>query len=422
MEHENQVNGGYPQAIIHVDGDGFFASCELTRRPDLRGKPVVVGGTRGIALAMTPEAKKLGIVRGMPAFQIKQLYPSAIILPGDYDLYEQYATRMYAIVHRYSTVVEEYSVDECFADITNHSKVNTEVEPQYYEEVARKIKYDLESELGVSFSVGLATTKVLAKVGSKHNKPSGLVYIPQGSERGFLTDLAVGKVWGIGRATAEMLYQRGINTAQQFVDQPEWWVKESLAKPHRTIWAELQGKAVYVVDPDSHAEQKSIASTRTFRPTSTDKAVVLSQLSKNIEDACSRARVRGLAARHVYCFLKSQEFQYRRFELQLLSATNIPTDILAAVAPLFEKYFVQGILYRATGITLSDIVPAAMIQNDLFGSSAKAEQAEALYRTLDTLGHKYGPRVVHLASSHNALKGRAPEVPHLSIPFLGDVR
>ena len=107
MEHENQVNGGYPQAIIHVDGDGFFASCELTRRPDLRGKPVVVGGTRGIALAMTPEAKKLGIVRGMPAFQIKQLYPSAIILPGDYDLYEQYATRMYAIVHRYSTVVEE---------------------------------------------------------------------------------------------------------------------------------------------------------------------------------------------------------------------------------------------------------------------------------------------------------------------------
>ena len=158
--------GKYPRAIVHVDGDAFFASCEVAKNPRLRGKPVVVGGLRGIAVALTYEAKRLGVTRGMPVYQIKKMFPSVVILPGDYDLYEMIAHRMYAIVRRFTPVVEEYSVDECFADITR------ELAP---EDIAACIKMTLEQELGVSFSVGLATTKVLAKVASKHNKPSGLV-------------------------------------------------------------------------------------------------------------------------------------------------------------------------------------------------------------------------------------------------------
>ena len=407
----------YPRAIVHVDGDSFFASCEVARDPRLRGKPVVVGGLRGIAVAMTYEAKARGVTRGMPVFQIKKLCPDVVVLPGNYELYDQVATRMYAIVRRYSATVEEYSVDECFADITDMRTVLK----MEYEDIARAIKHDLDTELGVTFSLGLATTKVLAKVASKHSKPSGFVCIPAGDERKYLEKLSAGKVWGIGPATAQMLYRHKVTTALEFVDQPEWWVAETLAKPHRTIWAELRGTSVYDVETESHAEHQSIASTRTFKPPTKDKAFLFSQLSKNIEEACRRARRQGLKAKHIYCFLKSQEFQYLRFEVVLNAHTNIPSEVLAAAQPLFEKEFRKNILYRATGVTLSDVRPDAVMQADLFGADVARAGKGAVYDVVDTMAHKYGKNAVHLASSMNALKGHGTSEERLPLPYLGEV-
>ncbi len=396
---------------MHVDGDAFFASCEVARDPKLRGKPVVVGGLRGIAVALTYEAKALGVTRGMPVFQINKMYPQVVVLPGNYDLYEQFAVRMYAIVRRYTPYVEEYSVDECFAELTRGD----------YEDTARLIKQTLEAELGVSFSVGLATTKVLAKVASKHNKPSGLVCIPAGEEQKYLEDLACGKVWGIGPATAEKLQRQKIMTAWQLVNQPAWWVKETLGKNHRALVAELKGVAVYDVHSEGEDDQKSIQSTRTFRPSTTEKSKVLSELSKNIEEACRHARAASLKGKHVYCFLKSQDFQYLRFELSLPAHTNTPSDILSGITPLFNKFFVPGIQYRATGMTLADMRPAAVEQQDLFGAHGRAEAERAVYGVVDALGHKYGKGAVHLAGSMQALKGATARPPRLPLPFLGDV-
>lgn len=406
------MNSGYPRAVVHVDGDAFFASCEVAKDPTLRGKPVVVGGARGIAVAMTYEAKRLGVTRGMPVFQINKMYPSVVVLSGDYELYGQFARRMYAIVRRYSTRVEEYSVDECFAELSGGN----------YEETAKKIKHDLEVELGVSFSVGLATTKVLAKVASKHDKPSGLVCIPAGEERQYLENLACGKVWGIGPATAEKLYRQKIMTAWQLTQQPEWWIKETLGKNHRALVAELKGEPVYTVHSEPGEEQKSIQSTRTFRPPTANKAQVFAELSKNIEEACRHARAAGLKGRDVYCFLKSQDFQYLRFEVQLPAHTNTPSEVLAGVAPLFNKLFKPGILYRATGVTLGGVRPEDVEQRDLFGTSGKSDAARRVYGVVDALEHKYGKNAVHLGSSLRALKSQPVHRPHLGIPFLGDVR
>lgn len=406
----------YPRAIVHVDGDAFFASCEVAKNPSLRGRPVVVGGLRGIAVAFTYEAKALGVTRGMPVFQIKKLCPDAVILAGDYELYEQFARRMYAVVRRSSACVEEYSIDECFADITNMRRALH----KEYEDIARSIKYDLETELGLSFSVGLAPTKVLAKVASKFNKPSGLVCIPLDDTDLYLRATNVGKLWGVGPATASRLYREKIMTALDLRDVPEWWVREHLTKPHRTIWEELRGISRYAVDPESHDTQKSIASTRTFRPSSKDPAHVFSQLSKNIEEACRRARAQGLEARHMYFFLKSQEFQYLRFEVTLVRHTNVPTDILAALTPLFKEKFKKGILYRATGVTLSDIRPVGSLQTALFGDS-EAHKTESVFSSVDAIDKKFGTRTMFLASSFSARRGGAT-ARHLSIPYLGEVR
>jgi len=409
--------GGYPTAIVHVDGDAFFAACEVAREPKFRGKPVVVGGLRGIAVALTYEAKARGITRGMPMFEIQRICPDAIILPGDYEMYTLYARRMYRIVRRYTPIVEEYSVDECFADITDMQKVLG----MGYEEIIARIKQSLDLELGITFSVGLAPTKVLAKVASKHSKPSGLVSIPQSNIRPYLENLPVGKVWGIGRATAETLYRFGIHTAWDFSTRPWWWVQENLAKPHRSIWMELQGKPVYTVDTESHTEHKSVASTRTFRPPSMDKGFVFSQLSKNIEEACVRARRAGLTARRALCFLKSQEFQYLRFEIEFTRHTNMQHEVLRAVRPLFDASYKSGILWRATGVTLSDMKPEGVEQGDLFGLGNAQDSLKRVYSAYDEVRDRWGQGSIFLASSMNSIKKSEDSEPHFSLPFLGTV-
>ncbi len=113
----------YPRAILHVDGDAFFAACEVASKPHLRGKPVVTGLERGIASAMTYEAKAMGVKRGMPIFEIRKICPKAIILPSDYETYGFFSIRMYEIVRRYTPEIEEYSIDECFADLTGFRRV-----------------------------------------------------------------------------------------------------------------------------------------------------------------------------------------------------------------------------------------------------------------------------------------------------------
>src|SRR5580698_137784 len=164
----------YPRAILHVDGDSFFASSEIARDPTLKGKPVITGKERGIVSAMTYDVKRAGVTRGMILSEARRICPDAIILPSDYETYSIFSERMYAIVRRYSPTVEEYSIDECFADLTGlrqSLRMN-------YPQMAHAIKADLHRELGMTFSVGLSATKVLAKLGSKWKKPDGLTCIP----------------------------------------------------------------------------------------------------------------------------------------------------------------------------------------------------------------------------------------------------
>ena len=424
----------FPKAILHVDGDCFFAACEVAKRPELRGRPVITGLERGIASSFSYEAKARGVSRGMSLRDIKRICPEAVFLPSDYETYSLYSLRMFSIVRRFTPDVEEYSIDECFADLTGLQRPLG----LSYEKMAVAIKQALDSELGFTFSVGLAPTKVLAKVGSKWLKPSGLTVIPGNRIDDYLDKLSLDKVWGIGPQTSAYLKKYGLYTARQFAGQDPDWIRTRLAKPHQEIWQELRGQAVYMVNPAKKTGYQSLSKTKTFAPPSSDRERVFSHLSKNTENACIKLRRYGLAARKVFFFLKTQDFRYQGLEFQLFRPTDNPIEIIKMIDKNFNQVFSAAQLFRATGIILSDLKENKLRQADLFNETIQAEKISRIFSGADGLAKKYGQHSLFLGSSLSALKKNSPLHPkqqetdrktelfagesyrkRLALPFLG---
>ena len=389
----------YPRAIMHVDGDAFFASCEVAKDPSLRGRAVITGKERGIVSSMTYEARALGIRRAMPLHEIARKWPQVVILPSDYETYSLFSHRMYAIVRRYTPMVEEYSIDECFADLTGLRRTLR----MPYPAMAAKIKEDLQRELGMTFSMGLSATKTLAKIGSKWKKPSGLTLIPLNQSRSFLENTLVGSVWGIGPNTAAYLQKFGIHTAFDFASREEALVREKLSKPGIELWQELGGTVMNELNGVGRETYQSISKTKTFTPPSRDAKFVFSELSKNIENACIKARRWGLATSKIVFFLKTQAFTYHTVELKLSHTTSVPQDVLRIVAEHFPRVFKAGTEYRATGVTLLHLEDSNTVQLDLFGAVIKSQALVEVFKSVDAMCEKYGKHSVFLASSLQTL-------------------
>jgi DNA polymerase IV len=390
----------FPRAILHIDGDAFFASCEQSRNPKLQGKPVITGKERGIVASMSYEAKARGVKRGMRLFEVKKICPDAIFLPSDYETYSLLSKRMFSIVRRYTPEVEEYSIDECFADITG---LRRPLKMNYYQ-IAEAIKRDLDRELGFTFSIGLAPNKVVAKLGSKWKKPSGLTAIPGRSLHTYLERVPVEKIWGIGPNTASYLEKNGMHTALGFARKDERWIKDNLTKPHKEIWAELNGKHVMKLVTEEKHTYTSIQKVKTFTPASGNSKFVFAQLSKNIENACIKARRYNLAAKEVFFFLKTQDFRYRGIELKFSRPTAIPEEIITKLQEQFFHLFKEGYLYRSTGVALLKLTESKAMQLDLFDEALHTIQMKKLYEVVDSINNKYGKHKIYLGSSFQANK------------------
>jgi DNA polymerase-4/DNA polymerase V len=391
----------FPQAIVHIDADAFFASCEQATKPHLKGKPVVTGKERGIASAASYEAKARGVTRGMSVFDVKRVCPEAVLIPSDYEMYSLFSKRMFAIVRRYTPEVEEYSIDECFADITGMRRVHR----MSYERIAGAIKHDLERELGMTFSVGMAPTKTLAKVASTWHKPSGFLSMPAREAHLYLAQLPVDEVWGIGGQTASYLRKHGLETALVFANANEHWVREHLSKPFRECWCELRGQLVHPIETESDNAYQSISKTKTFTPPSSDEAFVFAQLSKNIENACIKLRRHQLAAGSAVFFLKRNDFQVRAVETDLPYTVATPHTIIAQAKRLFKRVYKSGETYRSTGVILSRLTEAGVHQRDLFGADECVTKEAQVYEQVDALSKKYGKHAVFLGSSMQAING-----------------
>ncbi|MBI4239954.1 DNA polymerase IV [Candidatus Uhrbacteria bacterium] len=408
------------KAILHIDGDAFFASCEQARDPALAGRPVITGKERGIASSLSYEAKARGVKRGMPLWEIRKICPEAVILPSDYQTYSIISQRFFSIVKRYASVVEEYSIDECFADITGlaplevAAPLSSRLVPEGrarlltgrdagYAIIMEQLQRDLYRQLGVSFSLGLGPTKVLAKVGSKWKKPAGRTIIQVTAIEEYLRDLPLENVWGIGRQTSAHLSRYGIATAYEFTQLSSEWVMNNLSKPFVEIWQELNGISVLPLETAERKNTHSIQKMKTFSPSSSDKGFLFSQLSKNIENACMKARKYRIAPREATFFLRTHDFRDIGIRVSFSRATVFPNKIITLCENIFGELYNPRMVYRSTGVVLSKLTSDISAQLDLFGTHLEIEKMTRLYHGIDILRKKYGKYTVHLGSSTPAL-------------------
>jgi DNA polymerase-4/DNA polymerase V len=386
----------WPRAIVHIDGDAFFTSCEEAIHPELKGKPLITGGERGIVACASYAAKKLGVKRGVPLHEARKICPGLTVLPSDYETYSLFSRRMFAIMRRFTPDVEEYSIDEAFSDITGMRRALRLT----YEDIALKMKTDIERELGITVSVGLSITKVLAKVASKHQKPAGLTVIKGRDIARYLNDLPVEKIWGIGPATTNYLAKLGCRTALAFVQLPEKTVRQKFTKPGVEIWQELRGESVYPVVSEEKSTYASISKTKTFAPPTSDADYLFAQLARNVESACIKARRYALAPKKIVVFLKKQNFDSAGSEAALSRPCACPLEFSGVIRDLFNACYRPRELYRATGVILLDLVADSSIQYTLFDDPVHAEKIKDVYAVADELAEKFGKHAVHLGSSH----------------------
>ena len=403
----------FERAILHIDGDAFFAACEQSRDPALKGRPVITGRERGIAASLSYEAKALGVKRGMRISEIKKICPGAILLPSDYETYSLLSKRFFEIVRRYTPEIEEYGIDECFADITGLRRPLR----LSYCKIAEKIKTDVDTELGFTFSIGLGPNKTIAKIGSKWKKPSGFTAIPGYLIHEFLRHKPAGDVWGIGPQTSACLKKAGVRTALEFARKSEEWVKSRFTKPIFETWQELRGVFVFPLDTIGRTTYTSVQKVKTFTPPSSDRDFVFSQLSKNVENACIKLRRYNLAAGRGAFFLKLQTFRYAGLELRFSRSTSIPSEIIKVIDAHFDTVYDSRCLYRATGIALFKLEEDKVKQLDLFSQALKALEMKKIYKSVDEINQRFGKHTVFLGSSflahdrpqHERERGDTPE-------------
>jgi nucleotidyltransferase/DNA polymerase involved in DNA repair len=388
--------------FLHIDGDAFFASCEVARLPQYLNKPLVVGEERGIATALTYAAKKMGVKRGDPIFKIKREFTNVKVLSGHFELYNKYSYNLINILKRFTDKVEAYSIDECF--------LTFEIEEVEAEKLVQEIKNTIQDKLGITYSLGFSTTKTLAKIASKINKPNGLsILIKKEEINNALRNTEVGEVWGIGRAIETTLLNNKILTAYDFINSDlEKILKEKYTKPVFITKQELLENSLIPLNV-FNKDQKMIQATRAFNKKSKDKNFIFSEISKNLEIACGQLREKKLYTDKVSFYIKNNNLYEKNIytEVKLKNFTQSHISIIKNVEQLFDKLKLDNVEYKGTGVTLSNLVREAGIELDLFGENLNTVHEEkTLNEAIDKIKSKYGFNSINLVSSINSINTR----------------
>ena len=392
----------FPRAIVHFDGDAFFASVAQAVDPSLRGKPVVTGKERGIIACASYEAKALGIKRGVPLHEAVRAHPGLIVLPSDYETYSLYSKRMFDVVRRFTPAVEEYSIDEGFADISGLRRVfHTS-----YEDIARRMQAEIQADLDITVSAGLSLSKSLAKLASKFRKPRGFTAVAGKYIHLFLQRMPLERVWGFGPNTVQLLTKQGLQTAYDYVLRPEKWAERMMGKVGRDLWNELRGQAVYPVVTEAKSTYATISKCKTFTSPSRDGEFIYARLIRNVESAFIKLRRHNLRARTIGIALRYQNFTEESAEAALNRPTSSTQEAVPLVKTLFERIYKENMEYRSTILFLGKLEPDCGEQLDLFEDRVRIDKMTRVSKVIDEVNGLYGKHKLSLGSSLFLSRGR----------------
>jgi DNA polymerase-4 len=380
-------------SVLHVDMDAFFVSVELLARPELRGKPVVVGGRpdqRGVVTAASYEARKFGIQSAMPLRTAGRLCPHAIFLDGHHAKYTEWSDRVASILANFSPVVEMVSIDEAYLDLAGTERLYG---PPLA--AADKLLRIITETTGLPCSGGLASTRLVAKVASDQGKPRGLVWVPPGSEARFLAQLPIRKIPGIGKVTERALRALGIETVEQIAALSQEKLEKIFGQWGTALYRKSRGGDSYefVVD----AEPKSISQNHTFNEDTNDTAALQAVLSHLAQKACKRLREAGLSARTLTLTIRYQGFDTYTRSKTLAECSSLDVGIHSVFQELFRRHRDRKRKVRLLGVSLSGFTHGGE-QLDLLRAQQR-EKLQKLTEATDRLRDRFGFAKVQFGGS-----------------------
>jgi DNA polymerase IV len=401
-----------PRRIIHLDMDAFYAAIEQRDFPELRGKPLLVGGdrARGVVATASYEARPYGIHSAMPMAQALKLCPQAIVVPPRREAYVETSRQVFAILRSFTPLVEPLSLDEAFLDVTSSEQLFGTAHT-----IARGIKDRIHRETQLTASAGIASTKFVAKIASDMRKPNGLVEVRDEEVLAFLHPLPVTRLWGVGKVTAQSLANLGIRT----IGDLSHWPRETLVSRYGANGEHLFQLA-HGIDPrpvDPNQEMKSIGEEETFSHDLDQDTEVRAALLRYAQTVARRLRSRKLTGRTITVKIKTAErLGEGRFRLYtrshtLPSPTNDEQEIYRTALALYAAVPRRDQKVRLAGIYASSIEPEKQLQQlSLFTPPTRQnDKRQQLSKLIDQLTSRYGKNIIRLGETPGANTSRHPD-------------
>ena len=397
--------------VCHVDMDAFFVSVEELFNPSLKGKPVVVGGNadqRGVVAAASYAARKFGVHSAMPLRTAARLCPNAIFVQGEPGRYREISKKIYAVLHRFTPQVEMASIDEAYLDLTGTERLWG---PPL--RAAHKLHETVAQETGLNCSLGLATSRLVAKVSSDQAKPNGVLYIVPGQEAAFLAPLEIRKIPGVGKKTEASLHKLGIRKVGDLARLEEHFLASHFGRWGLALAGKSKGQdsgGWFDAEIGADENPKSISHENTFNTDVSDRDKLEAALLKLSEMVARRLREHHLYARTIQLKLRYEDFSTITRACSLDHATQIDGEVAGAVLQLFRKAWDGKAPIRLLGVHASSLDTTEGQMNLL--DEPEAERRRRAFRCVDHIRDRFGAASVSLAKSLNAgIRERVHENP-----------
>lgn len=349
------------RTIIHADLDAFFASVEQLDRPELRGRPVVVGGSpeaRGVVAAASYEARRFGVRSAMPMSRALRLCPQAVRVPPRFGRYAEVSRRVMEIFRSLTPLVEPLSFDEAFLEVTEQAP------PGGGEALARRLKELVREATGLTVSVGVGANKTVAKIASDMQKPDGLVVVPPGQEAQFLAPMPVRALWGVGPKTEELLHGGGFRTVGDIARADAGELERLLGSRGAELHQMARGRDERPVQPEQ--ERKSVGAETTFPRDLTDGPELRAELSRIAAEVAERMRKEGVAGRTVVLKLRYSNFRTITRQVSRAEPFTSAEEIEAAAGGLLDRVTQEGDRFRLLGVHCTNFLRPSQTQPGLW--------------------------------------------------------